>query len=363
MLFDRLAASERESLADLQDDPHNYGLLRPRSEADGLGVKTVDRETALLFLTLGTPAPLPSYVRNYFGADAGRDIARLVADSVLEVDAGSGFVRGADALPLLAGKTGRRNHGRIARLSHEALRYAQALSIAEPFALANRIYRYNRLPLTPMWRRLLPDTAAHARYLGISDGGPALAALAQAWSSLASSSHWMFWTARGKRRASSSGRSYKLYVSPKPESLSGDGFAQIVSALTAARATSFKTGAGVTGMLRPDKIVGYFADFESLGEGASRIGERLDGMPAHGVPFTAEIGGHGLLSWGVDPPRHDAAWTSTASWRMWLAQRLAQAIIAARGTPEPWRFAVERLRLEDIDTENWTPGARIFENA
>ena len=150
-----------------------------------------------------------------------------------------------------------------------------------------------------MWRRLLPDTAAHARYLGISDGGPALAALAQAWSSLPSSSHWMFWTARGKRRASSSGRSYKLYVSPKPESLSGDGFAQIVSALTAARATSFKTGAGVTGMLRPDKIVGYFADFESLGEGASRIGERLDGMPAHGVPFTAEIGGDGLVSWGV----------------------------------------------------------------
>ena len=34
--------------------------MRPR-EAAGLGVKSVDRETALLFLTLREPGPLPAY--------------------------------------------------------------------------------------------------------------------------------------------------------------------------------------------------------------------------------------------------------------------------------------------------------------
>jgi hypothetical protein len=27
---------------------------------------------------------------------------------------------------------------------------------------------------------------------------------------------------------------------------------------------------------------------------------------------------------------------------------------------EPWRFAVERLRLEGIDTDSWTPGGSLW---
>jgi hypothetical protein len=68
-----------------------------------------------------------------------------------------------------------------------------------------------------------------------------------------------------------------------------------------------------------------------------------------------------LLSWGIDPPRQKGAlsWQERESWRLWITNRLATAILAAKKTQsdglEPWRFALERLRLENVDTETWTP--------
>jgi hypothetical protein len=377
VLYDRLAPEERELLRGLRGGPGFYGVLRPRPGGVALPVKSVDRETALLLLTLAAPAPLPGYVADLFGADTGRAVARLVADGVLEVDAGGGFVSGPGALDLLTPTTAASGDGRIAALSHAALRYVQELPIDEPQGLAARIYGYNRLPLTPRWRRLLADAAAHARYLGTAAGGPAAAALAGEWSALPPSPTWLSWRRRTRAQAAAPGPTYKLYVSPAPAALSGGGFATIVAALAATGATHFKVGADAAGLLRPDKIVAYFPDFAALGEAAARLRERLDGVPAHGVPFTAEIGGDGLLSWGVDPPAARGLPGSGAeSWRLWLAQRLARAIVAARaaaagakagqggGEPaEPWRFAVERLRLEGIDTDTWTPGALIFEDA
>jgi hypothetical protein len=371
VLFDRLAPEERETLGGLRSDPSFYGVLRPRPGAEALGIKSVDRETALLVLTLAMPAPLPGYVGDLFGADTGRAVARLVADGVLEVDAGGGFVSGAGALRLLAPEgEGCGGGGRIAALSRQALRFAQALPIDEPAALAARLYGYHRLPLTPRWRRLLPDAAAQARYLGTAAGGPAAAALGRDWVALPPAPTWLSWWRRSHRGFAPGAPTYKLYVSPTPEALSGGGFAAIAAALAAAGAIQFKVGADAAGLLRPDKIVGYFADFAALGEAATLLRERLDGAPAHGVPFTAEIGADGLLSWGLDPsPADGLPWTGAESWRLWLAQRLARALLSGRAAaagrelPEPWRFAVERLRLEGIDTDTWTPGARLFEEA
>ena len=84
-------------------------------------------------------------------------------------------------------------------------------------------------------------------------------------------------------------------------------------------------------------------------------------MPVQGVPFTAEIGGEGLLSWGVDPAqeRHRLAWEGPVSWRLFVTSRLARALLHARHESgpglEPWRFALERLRLEGVDISTWTP--------
>lgn len=203
----------------------------------------------------------------------------------------------------------------------------------------------------------------HARYLGLAANGPATGALSHDWNALTSSSDWLAWGST-ERMTASSRFPFKLYVSPAPEALCADGFARVISALSTTRAVQFKVGANAVGLLRPDKLVVYFADFEALVEGASLVYERLAGMPAHGVPFSAEFRGNGLLSWGVDPPRTGgSSWSIGDSWRVWVVRLLARAIIDARHSPQAWRFAMERVRLEGVDPNTWTPEVSIFQEA
>jgi hypothetical protein len=233
--------------------------------------------------------------------------------------------------------------------------------------LAWRLYSYNRCPLTPAWERLLPTADAVERWLGIDRGGARRGALDAAWSPLEMDG-WLGWRARRRTERAGSperagGPTWKLYVSPRAEALA-EGFGDVLAALTAARAAQFKIGRDAGGVLRPDKIVAYFPSWERLAEAADAVLLKLGGAPAQGVPFTAEIGGAGLLSWGVDPPAEErsAPGGGRESWRVWLVQRLAWALVAARGEErvEPWRYALERLRLEGVDTASWTPGASLW---
>ena len=355
VLFDRLPEDERRALSELAREPGFYGVLRPRGE--GLGIRSVDRDTALLFLTLREPGPLPAYVRGMLGEAAGRTVARLVADGVLEVANGDEFVSGAAALKLLSGQSGELGDGRVAALSLAALRHAEGLPVGEVSRLSWSLYAFNRRPLTPRWRRLLPSAEAVEGHLGIDPGGRNRRRLDRSWEGVPMEG-WLCWGARA--RPSWAGSTHKLYISPAPEAV-GESFGAVLEALAEARAFQFKIGADAAGLLRPDKIVAYFHGFDSLAQAAGIVESRLGGVPAQGVPFTSEIGGDGLISWGVDPPRDEAA----ESWRLWLARRLARAILDARssGDAEPWRFAVERLRLEGVDPATWTPGALLWREA
>jgi hypothetical protein len=412
VLFDRLPAGQRRQLAGLARDPEHYGVLRPR-RGTGLGLKAVDRETALLFLTLARPAPLPSYVRSRLGdAGAALALARLVADGVLEIErAPAGFVSGAAAMSLFAATAAA--GGRLAELSRAALRHGQELARTlrepEPLHLSLRLYGYNRLPVTPRWRRALPDAAAVRRHLGIAVGGRWQPLLERHWreAPAAGDEPWLRWhrwrpaaggaqspaAAVASATASRDAPTYKLYVSPAPSDLP-EAFGAVLDGLAAVGAPGFKVGADAGGLLRPDKIVAYFETFERLAAAAGALTERLAGVAPHGVPFTSEIAAGGLLSWGVDPPAAAGfgllGGDGRMSWRLWLTNRLARALIAAvaasgslagtvdaadaagarSGSPvaaaaagetmEPWRFAMERLRLEGIDTDSWTPGGGLW---
>lgn len=380
VLFDRLPPEQSggDVLEALRRDPSFYGVLRPRQEAPGLGLKSVDRETALLFLTLREPGPLPGYVRAVFGEGAARAILRLLAEGVLEVEHGGTFVGGPAALGRLApGAAAGVGRGRLAELSVAALRHAQRLPLEDPLELSFRLYSFHRRPLTPGWRRRLGSPQAVDGFLGVSG--------IAGWEPLqaARSDGWRSWRLRGSPRSSleaafpASAPTYKLYVSPIPEALP-ETFPAAAAALAAARALSFKVGADAAGLLRPDKLVAYFPDFDSLAGAAGLLAERLAGIPPHGVPFTAEIGGDGLLSWGMDPPRREGGLgpRGEESWRLWLTHRLARALLAPRaekagdetggpagaatGGEEPWRLALERLRLEGVSTETWTPGPLLW---
>jgi hypothetical protein len=134
----------------------------------------------------------------------------------------------------------------------------------------------------------------------------------------------------------------------------------LVDALTSAGARRFKIGADAQGLLRPDKIVVYMADAQELVHIARALERALDGVTPHGVPFTAELAGDGLLSWGGDPPP-DAGpiGEGVESWRLSVTRRLAEYLTAAQIAPlrrvRPSEFALARLAIDGVDVSSFAP--------
>jgi hypothetical protein len=366
VLFDRLLPEQQDALRDLTKDPDFYGVLIAQ-EDNARNMKSVCRDTALLLFTLSQPGPLPAYVRATLGEKCNRAVAELVLDGVLEIGREGQFVCGSEAYDLIYGERPVGDaKGSLARLAQAALEYGQALDIDESAKLSARLYFYNRLPLSPRWKRRFPGPDAVAAYLGIEGGSANRRLLEGRWTRMKLSppfDGWFQWESRTSRMPEAeAGQGYKLYVSPHPEFVR-DAFQTVLEILPETSAHHFKVGNDAAGLLRPDKIVVYFWKFEELQAAAKQIAERLVGCPAQAVPFTAGISSQdeGLLSWGIDPPREKGAlaWQERESWRLWITNRLATALLTAKraqtGGIEPWRFALERLRLEHVDTETWTP--------
>jgi hypothetical protein len=365
--LDRLAVAERAVLAP-GNGAETYGVLRPR-RGTSLGWQAVSPDVALLFLTLQEPAPLPAYAGLRLGDEADRTIARLVADGVLEVEHDGAYVSGAPAGELVLSDHSRGGSGRIGELTRSALRYGQELGGLPAQLLALRLYCYGRRPVSPALVRRLPNAAAIDAHLGIQPGGPARDALGTGWREIPPArgerTYWRSW--RRVLGWTGNTAAYKLYVSPSLDAVA-PALAAIAELLCGARgANAFKVGADLRGLCRPDKLVAYFDRLEDLHEGAARLRERLDGCPAHGVPFTAAVTPDGLLSWGADPPRESPAVPAGTSWRLWVAERLAECLtLATESEPsglEPWQFALRRLRLSGIDTDTWVPAHGMWSEA
>jgi hypothetical protein len=364
VLFDRLPPDQQDALRDLTRDPYLYGVLIPR-EGGGRNTKSVCRDTALLLYALSQPGTLPAYARAMLGEDCNQAVAELVLDEVLEMEHAGEFVCGAGAYDLIyQRRPAAVEEGALARLTRAALEYGQALDIEDSGRISARLYFYNRAPLSAFWKRRFPGQDAVASYLGIESGGALRQLLDGSWIRLkpsAQSEGWFQWQAvNDKTSGGGSSHVYKLYVSPKPEFIR-EAFQGMVEALTDTQAHHFKVGCDAPGLLRPDKMVAYFSSFEALGAAATRIGAALEGCEAQGVPFTAALQADGLLSWGIDPAADKVtlSWQEHPSWRLWVTNRLAVALVSARSAGdiglEPWRFALERLRLENVDTDTWTP--------
>lgn len=367
VLFDRLDAQAREALAELARDPGFYGIMRPRSEQPSAALRSVDRETALLLLTLREPGPLPLYARQ---ADpTGDAVRRLVLDGVLEVRLGEAFVSGPDAATsslFAVADRERSGSGRLGRLSWDAIDYGAALDLDDRDALAMRLYTYNRLPLSTPHAARFHDAAAilamavdDAR---LRDGGWAV--------TTGSGGHWINCSRQvrlGRRHSAADAAAqamYKLYVSPAVDGLPA-AVTELLAALESVGGRQFKMAATAAGLLRPDKVVAYFDDLERLRAVADRLSGRLAGMSAHGVPFTAGIDADGLLSWGVDPPAaaRPLSWMPQQSWRSWIASTVAGAILEAKrhpGTVSPAQFVRERLVLDEVDPDRWAPTQRLW---
>lgn len=346
--LEELPPEHRTALRELQEDADFYGVLVPLDAAATL--KAVARATAELFLSLETPA--------YLGV-VDDDTVDLVLDGILEVEHEGRFVAGADAYPLFFPTAECRE-----TLSTEALRHAQELETRDVGALTNALYSYNRLPRTRAWAARFPDRASVLAHLGTSP------LLARHWA-LVPEEHsrgWISWAARAGRAAAASSITWKLYVSPRPEHVR-EAFHALVRVLAEIPGSQMKIGMDAAGLLRPDKLVAYFATKKDLDTAANTLANELRGCPAHGVPFTANVDAHGLLSWGADPPDSERAlsWLERESWRLWVAKSLASALAIAKRSSKPpvapWQFAMKRVRRLGVDVDTWAPADSLWRPA
>jgi hypothetical protein len=360
VLFDHLSLNEQQVLGALRDDPDGYGILRPRSDPR-LSIKSVSKETALLLFTLERPSILPQFATNSLGARCDAVIAQMVLDGILEIESNGEMVSGSAARNLvLDEREPPERLGAVAALSLRALQYAEALDIEDAIALAGRLYRYNAVPACARWRRVLSDEATVEAHLGITTDVVART-INVAWfrtPSLAKTNGWIAWQSR-RSPPPQRALAYKLYISPVCADLAA-AFASTAETLSRSASFFWKIGNGLFGLLRPDKIVAYFAEFDELQDAASSLYESLQGCRAQGVPFTAEFAGAGLLSWGVDPPAeiHSVPWLERESWRGRICSRLGASLAAAKSSADgssPARFALARLALDGINTDTWTP--------
>jgi hypothetical protein len=361
--FDSLSDEERTGFGSLVHDPALPGVVRDERGA----IKVVDQESARLLDTLREP----QRVAGELAADEP-GLVRLVLDGLIEVESSAGdFVSGSRAynlvcdafsLPAPATKT--------ARLSQLALQHAQALEIEDALRLSVRLYFYGRLATSPSWLARHPTRESIGRFLHIEPGGTLERKMRRAWRAVdlePPNDGWFMWSSRQPPGGKRSDR-YKLYVSPLPESVPA-AFSAAAGVAEEVGAVALKVGNDAASLLRPDKIVLYFPDLDRVAAAAARLSHELAGCPGHGVPFTAELAGsNGLLSFGIDPPRaeHALAWQDRESWRLWLTNRLAVALLAARrdgGPLEPWQYALARLELDGIDPSTWVPPTDLWDEA
>jgi len=356
--WNRLASEVRQTL---EIDTDSYGVLMPR-DAHDLPVIAIDGDTALLFLSMQEPGPAPDFVFAMTEGESDRMLRRLIFDSILQMEQVDTFVSGPEACALLGMASGAAAGG-LAKLSIDALNYGAALIHSDAATLAHKLYSYNRRPMTPAMRRRLPDRAACLSFLGLAGGREAPGAIARWWSRGDDDSPWLVFTRRQSQRQRRE-QSCKLYVGLAFEELP-DCLPALAEKLAGGEALQFKIGTDLDGLLRPDKLVAYFPSKETLSAAAQAILPIVSNRAVHAVPFSAEIAASGALSWGMDPA--NAWFGERVSWRQWICEKLAAALIAARtnaaGPVAPSQFALERLRLEGVDTGTFMPTGNWSETA
>ncbi len=366
----RLPRRLLDELGEASANPDLYGVLVPRGSATA-GYRTVTPTAARLLKALANPGPIPELILAQLGLRRNEAISKLVLDGALELCVNGGYRSGPDALKHVVEMASRsRGEGRCGRLSVEALRYGQHLDISSPRELSRRLYRYNAIAVSPRLTRTLPDadslrSSIQNRLLtcATGNGGSWIASPAEG-----DESPWLRWVCKPcapTAQPPADGYRYKLYISPMPKQLL-EVFCRVAELLPGSPAVAMKIGLPAHGLLRPDKMVVYFDDPEDMRCTAEKLGNTLRGFPAHGVPFTADMGTGGIVSWGVDPPSdmQTVGWKGAESWRLWLTNRLAdwmvQAAQSGSRAVQPWRFALERLRLEGVDPHSFAPeGAAV----
>jgi len=355
--YAELSARELNAVRYGVEDPALTALLVPNGRSS-LRIKAVCSDARALVLAADGRRTTRELVAWTEGVTGERlqyaDIAALVMDRVLELEIAGVFTSGAAAQWEGAWESADRTM--LALRSRLALTVASHLGDRDEAQLTAALYSYGRQPLTPQWRRQIPNSQAVRNFLGIEDPS-VVASLRGTWRETTTSIPQNGWFAWGRVQQAHKPARYKLYISPRLSELPAV-LPYILRTLNDLPVSHFKIGADVAGLLRPDRFVAYVPSWAALQESRTPLAEALSGRcQPDGVPFTVEVNGTPAISWGRDPRPGESAHSAGHSWRSWLCSLAARALVVARERPEedPVIFALRRLRLEGIDTTTWQP--------
>jgi hypothetical protein len=236
---------------------------------------------------------------------------------------------------------------RLALLSHRALLRAAAVAGcgAPAPALQALLYRAGSVALGPRQRRTHDE-----RWLAFltEDSARGVPGLDAGWASHRSP-HWRAWS---RADADRSGLCHKTYVSPLPHAFAA-ALPVVLRVAVELGVPSLKVGCTPEGVLRPDKIVLYAGSPAAADALARVLTVRLAGLPAQGVPFSAQVDGAGLVSRGTDPPG--------TSWRAHVTALAADALheLAVPGGRAADLVEAVRdvLAGQGLDGRSWQPVA------
>jgi hypothetical protein len=350
-----LSEYQRTACQHLADDPEFYGILVPKNST--LPLKAIDSGDALLFLQLQNPGCMPDY---FFRSQEkfGDYLQRLLLDQIIEAEVDGSFISGPTML------TSTEAEPEFRSISDRALFYGAQLPIRDHAALTGRLYFFNRIPTGISACRQLGDRDSVKEYLGVSKDSNFFRELSfKEIAPKPQTDGWIIWASSHRRRSKKA--NCKLYFCIHPQALPKF-FLSCTAIAAQSGAISVKVGSNRFALNRPDKFVAYFNTQDDMQACAAELGPLLGGLPAHELPFSAALP-LPTLAWGLDPPKptNITHWWQVESWRVWVAKKLAIALIMAKdngcNAVESVQFAKKRVELEGINTSDWTPIGVAFD--
>ncbi|SKB77556.1 hypothetical protein [Dyadobacter psychrophilus] len=358
-----LNQQELHALADLSKDPEFFGVFR-RKHSETVGTaKLAYKEVALLFYYLQNPGELPHYFKAGYDDEVNLTMAKLVLEGIFEIQIDQRFYGGFAAQHLLY-EFQEQNQDRqhpLLKMSSRAIQYAFQMNEVDTASLANKLYAYNTVPLLLTPGNGLQTFKEVEEFLRIGNNDPLNRELLENWNKHEPDPKysWISWSRKQKKRHDARLKAtYKIYISPVLEDLP-DVFEKTVRVLTGSDAFSFKIGMNREGLLRPDKFVAYFTDYEHLMNAAEQLAPVLKEHKAQGVPFTASLDDSGMLSWGMDSATDEILknWEG-GSWRAIVTEKLAASIALSKterlSQEQSVDFVLKKMILEGVDPVTWT---------
>ena len=363
--WNQLNSATKALLAGMYNEQEIYGVFQPVANDTGVTVKVAYKEVALLYVHLKGSAHLPHYFISSGTTKNNETMARLVLDSILEINWAGNFVSGASALTAIYGNAIFENNempGYLSELSMKAIRYAWMLDDIDMRSLATKLYTFNSLTWDSAMRAAFLERYSIKEFLFGDSDHTMKKEFEVDWYFVEGSEKkgWLSWVRYSKRKMGTlpSGQTYKLYISPLINDLPAV-LQKSIPILTASDAISFKTGSTLPGLLRPDKLVVYFEYPEALFQTVGLLKQELKCYAAQGVPFSAQLDETGFLSHGIDPPGSEVLDAiESGSWRTKIADMLALAIIQTKNEKLDWQRSIAFIRAalstSGIDPKSWT---------